>query len=177
MSVLQQQVLPAGTWTIDDVHSSAGFSVKHMVVATYRGSFSEIDASLRDGVLEGAVKVASIDARDENLKAHLLSPEFFDAENTPEVTFRSTDVRRDGDRLAIEGDLTVKGHTERVVARASLAGPTEDPYGNTKLGLDLEAVIDRTAFGLDWNAPLPKGGFALGNDVILTVHLELRQEA
>ena len=177
MSITEQTVLPSGTWTLDKVHSSAGFSVKHMVVATYRSQFTDFDATLREGVLEGIVKAESIEARDENLKGHLLSAEFFDVANTPEITFSSTDIRAEGDDLVIEGDLTVKGHTEHVTAKGATFGPTEDPMGNTKLGVDLETVVDRTKFGLDWNAPLPKGGFALSNDVILSIHLELMQAA
>ena len=175
MALTEQTVLPSGTWALDKVHSNAGFSVKHMVVATYRSQFTDFDATLREGVLEGVVKAESIEARDENLKGHLLSGEFFDVANTPEITFTSTDIKTDGEGLLIEGDLTVKGHTERVSAKGSTHGPAEDPFGNIKLGIDLETVIDRTKFGLNWNAPLPKGGFALANDVILSIHLELIQ--
>jgi polyisoprenoid-binding protein YceI len=177
MSTLTTQ-LPAGTWTVDKVHSHAGFSVKHMVVATFRGSFTEIDATLAGERLEGLVTVDSIDVRDENLKAHLLSPEFFDVENTPEIRFLSTAVRASDAGLIIEGDLTVKGITQRVEATGTVTEPHENISGVETVGIELEAVIDRTAFGLNWNAPLPKGGFALGNDVTLNVHLELvRSEA
>jgi polyisoprenoid-binding protein YceI len=169
--------LPAGTWTVDKVHSHAGFSVKHMMVATFRGSFGEIDATIADDRLEGIVKVDSIDVRDENLKAHLLSPEFFDAENTPEIRFVSTALRATDAQLVVEGDLTIKGITKRVEATGSITEPHENIQGGTGIGIELETVVDRTAFGLNWNAPLPKGGFALGNDVTLHVHLELaRQE-
>jgi polyisoprenoid-binding protein YceI len=170
--------LPAGTWALDAVHSYAGFSVKHMVVATFRGSFGEIDARIRDDRFEGAVRVDSIDVRDENLRAHLLSAEFFDAENTPEITFTSTAVSATDAQLVVEGDLTIKGVTQRVEATGVLSEPHTNIAGDTAIGIDLEAVVDRTSFGLDWNAPLPKGGFALGNDVTLSVHLELvREEA
>jgi polyisoprenoid-binding protein YceI len=177
MSTVTTQ-LPAGTWTLDKVHSHAGFSVKHMVVATFRGSFGEIDATLADDRLEGIVRADSIDVRDENLKGHLLSPEFFDVENTPEIRFVSTAVRGSDAQLVIEGDLTIKGITKRVEATGSITEPHVNIGGTEAVGIDLEAVIDRTAFGLNWNAPLPKGGFALGNDVTLQVHLELaRTEA
>jgi polyisoprenoid-binding protein YceI len=112
--------------------------------------------------------------KDENLAAHLQSPEFFDAEQHPEVTFRSTEfVVDEAGNARVTGDLTIKGHTERVVAEGPVVGPIEDPFGNTKLGLQLETVVDRTKFGLNWNAPLPKGGFMLADDVKLTVDLEL----
>jgi polyisoprenoid-binding protein YceI len=163
----------AGAWTLDPIHSSAGFAVKHMVVATFRGGFERFDATLRDGRLEGAVDVRSVDVKDETLAAHLQSPDFFDAARHPEIRFASTSIERDGDQIALRGELTIKGVTRPVEARGTLAGPHEDIAGATKLGLSLEAVVDRTAYGLSWNAPLPKGGVALANDVTLRVDLEL----
>jgi polyisoprenoid-binding protein YceI len=169
--------IPAGTYTTDGVHSSAGFAVKHML-ATFRGSFPAFTAELTVGEdgrahLAGSVPVAGVAVKDENLAAHLQSPEFFDAEQHPEIRFESTDIAVDGPNVTVTGDLTIKGHTERVTARGSVVGPIEDPFGNTKLGLQLETVVDRTNFGLNWNAPLPKGGFMLADDVTLTVDLEL----
>jgi polyisoprenoid-binding protein YceI len=171
--------IPAATYTDDGVHSSAGFAVKHML-ATFRGSFARVNAELTVGEdgrvkLVGTVPVESVVVKDENLAAHLQSPEFFDAERHPELRFESTEFAIDGPVVTITGDLTIKGHTERVSAQGSLVGPIEDPFGNTKIGLQLETVVDRTKFGLNWNAPLPRGGFMLANDVTLTVDLELRQ--
>jgi polyisoprenoid-binding protein YceI len=171
--------LPAGTYTSDPVHSTTSFAVKHML-ATFRGSFAAFDAQLvvgEDGRarLVGTVPVDTVVVKDENLAAHLQSPEFFDAEQYPEIRFESTDIAVDGSAVTVTGDLTLKGHTERVTATGSVTGPVEDPFGNTKLGLQLETVVDRTKFGLNWNAPLPKGGFMLANDVTLTVDLELAQ--
>ena len=168
--------LPAGTYTSDPVHSSTGFAVKHML-ATFRGSFAAFDATLtvgEDGAvrLEGGVPVDSVVVKDENLAAHLQSPEFFDAERHPEIRFESTEFAIDGPAVSVSGDLTIKGHTEPVTATGSIVGPIEDPFGNTKVGLQLETVVDRTKFGLNWNAPLPKGGFMLANDVTLSVDLE-----
>jgi polyisoprenoid-binding protein YceI len=183
MSTTTTQAPVAGNWTIDKVHSHVGFSVKHMVVATFRGSFDSYDASLvagEDGaaVLRGTVKVDSLVVKDENLAAHLKSPDFFDTENHPEIKFTSTSVTigEDGS-LEVEGDLEIKGNTHRVTARGTLSGPHTDIAGNEKLGVELEAVIDRREYGLEWNAPLPKGGFALENDVKLDVALELVKEA
>jgi polyisoprenoid-binding protein YceI len=173
-----ETLIPAGSWTVDPVHSSAGFEVKHMVVSTFRGDFREFGAELesREGAvrLVGTASPASIDVRDENLAAHLASPEFFDAERYPEVRFESTAIQVDPEgNLVAAGDLTVRGHTEAVEARGSLVHIDEDIGGGQRIGLDLAATIDRRAFGLEWNAPLPKGGFALGNDVKLLVRLEL----
>jgi polyisoprenoid-binding protein YceI len=171
--------LPAGTYTSDPVHSTTGFAVKHML-ATFRGSFAAFDATLsvdEDGrtKLVGSVPVDTVVVKDENLVAHLQSPEFFDAEQYPTITFESTDVAIEGGDVTITGDLSLKGHTERVIATGTFAGPVEDPFGNTKVSLQLETVVDRTKFGLNWNAPLPKGGFMLANDVTLSVDLELVQ--
>ena len=117
-------------------------------------------------------QVDSIVVKDENLAAHLKSPEFFDTERHPELSFRSTDVRRDGDEVVVHGGFTIKGTTRAIEARGTFTDPHEDPYGGTRVGIELEAIVDRTEFGLDWNMPLPKGGFALANDVKLIVSLE-----
>jgi polyisoprenoid-binding protein YceI len=170
--------LPTGTWQLDKVHSSAGFAVKHMVVATFRGRFEDFDATLTiddngEAKLVGIVKPDSIVVKDENLAGHLKSPDFFDTERYPELRFESTSVRVDGDELIVDGELTIKGNTRPVSGRGAIVGPHEDIAGNTKIGVNLETVVDRTEFGLNWNAPLPKGGFALDNDVTLTIELEL----
>lgn len=161
----------AGTWKFIPVHSSADFSVKYLV-AKFRGRFEELDASLKDGVLTGAVKVASVSVKDANLIGHLQAPDFFDAERYPEITFTSTILDIDGDTLELEGELTLKGVTKPVHATGTVNGPTEDFAGNTRLGFTLETTIDRTQFGVDWNAELPKGGRALSDEVALVVELE-----
>ena len=161
------ETVPAGTWVLDPVHSSVGFSVKHMVVATFRSRFESFDATLStvDGhpKLTGVVQVGSIVAKDENLAGHLQSPDFFDGAAHPEIRFESTSIAREGDRLALEGSLTIKGTTRPVTAAGTISGPHTDIAGTEKIGIELETTIDRTAFGLDWNAPLPKGGFALAH--------------
>jgi polyisoprenoid-binding protein YceI len=171
--------LPVGTWRLDPTHSSASFAVKHMVVATFRGRFEKFDATLTVGQdsaeLVGSVDAGSVVVKDENLQAHLGSPDFFDVERHPQITFRSDSIRRDGDQLIVAGQLTIKDNTRPVEARGTIAGPAVTLGEMTKLGITLEAVIDRTEFGLNWNAPLPKGGFALAHDVKLTVELELFQ--
>jgi polyisoprenoid-binding protein YceI len=177
MSTATQEI--TGTWTVDPIHSSADFSVKHMVVATFRGTFAEIDAKLDTTgdtpVLTGTVPVASVDVKDENLKGHLLADDFFAADQYPTVTFVSDTFERNGEAITVEGDLTVKGVSQRVTGTGTVAGPGTDIAGNEKIGIDIETVVDRTKFGLNWNAELPKGGFALANDVKISVHLELVQ--
>ncbi|MDQ3719660.1 MAG: YceI family protein [Actinomycetota bacterium] len=176
MTVIEQQI-PTGTWVADRIHSSVAFEVKHMVVATFRSKFDDYEARLtvEDGEpkLVGTVQVASIEARDERLAGHLQSPDFFDAERTPELHFESTAFRHDGDELTVEGDLTIRGVTRQVAAHGAIAGPHVNIAGDEGLGLELETTVDRTDYGLGWNASLPKGGFALANDVKLKISLEL----
>jgi polyisoprenoid-binding protein YceI len=174
--------IPAGTYRLDPVHSSAGFAVKHMVVATFRGRFEDFDATLtvdEDGSasLTGAVQVGSLEVKDENLKAHLGSPEFFDVERYPEIRFAASQVEiADDGSLKVAGDLTIKDHSHPLEATGTITGPAVTLGDVTKLGITLETVIDRTKHGLNWNAPLPKGGVALADDVKLTVELELARE-
>ncbi len=173
-----QQELPVGTWQLDPIHSSAGFAVKHMVVATFRGRFEDFDATLEvsdDGSqkLVGTVDPKSIVVKDEALAGHLQSPDFFDTERYPELRFESTSIRIEGDEAILDGELTIKGNTNPVTARGAYVGPHEDIAGATKIGLSCETVVDRTLYGLNWNAPLPKGGVALSNEVTLLVELEL----
>jgi polyisoprenoid-binding protein YceI len=161
----------AGAWNFIPVHSSATFAVKYLV-ASFRGRFEELDAQLADGRLRGSVKAASVSVRDENLAAHLQGPDFFDAERHPEISFSSDTLAIDGDRVELDGELTIKGVAHPVHATGTVDGPTEDFAGNTRLGFTLETRIDRTQFGVSWNADLPKGGRALSNEVVLTVELE-----
>jgi polyisoprenoid-binding protein YceI len=183
MSVATPQAIGTGTWAIDKVHSHVGFAVKHMVVSTFKGAFEEYEGQLaagEDGSLQisGSVGVDSLKVKDENLAGHLKSPDFFDTAAYPRISFRSTsvDVGEGGD-LVVEGELTIKDNTHRVSARGRINGPHTDISGKDRVGVELEAVVDRRDYGLNWNAPLPKGGFALDNDVKLQVTLELVPEA
>jgi len=160
-----------GSWNFMPVHSSASFAVKYLV-ASFRGRFEEVKAELIDGRLEGAVKVASVSVKDENLRAHLQSPEFFDAERHPEISFSSSNLGIEGDRVEVDGELTMKGITKPIHAIGTVNGPTEDFAGNTRLGFTFETTVDRTDFDLNWNADLPRGGRALSDEVTLTVELE-----
>ena len=169
-----QQLIPTGTWNVDTVHSTAGFKVRHAAVGTFRGQFRKIEGGIVDGALRGEVSLDTLDVFDDNLKGHLLSPDFFDAERNPKLTFVTTDVRGSVDNIVVEGDLTVRGVTKRVQATGKVNGPLDlGEYGGTKLGIDLETAIDRTQFGLDWNAPLAGGNRMLEDEVALSVHLEL----
>jgi polyisoprenoid-binding protein YceI len=174
-----QTALPTGTWTIDPVHSQVGFAVEYMI-GTFRGSFSPVEGSLVVGddgsaKLEGAAQVTDIKVQDSSLAGHLASPDFFDAERTPQIRFAATDVRRSGDDVHVDGELTIKGITRPVSLSGTIADPIEDAYGNQRIGLSLSTTIDRTEFGLNWNMPLPTGKPALANDVTLTADLYLVQ--
>lgn len=172
-AVSEATEVPAGTWTIDPVHSVASFSVRHMVVGTFRGEFTEVDATLSDGQLVGRVKVASLDIKDERLKGHLLSPDFFDADRHPEIVYQSSSLEVNDGALTSEGTLTVKDKTIPVTAAGRLAGPVITLGDVEKIGVDLDTMVTRDAVGLNWNAPLPKGGFVLGEEIKISVTLEL----
>jgi polyisoprenoid-binding protein YceI len=173
----------SGTWVADPIHSTASFAVKHMIVSTFRAAFKQIEGTLDvdgdDIRLTGTVPVESIDIEQADFRAHLLSADFFDVENTPTVEFVSTAVRRgEGDAIEVDGELTVKGVTKPVTATGILIGPAVNIAGKDAVGIELETKLDKNDFGLNWNAPLPKGGFAISDDVTLSVHLELgRKEA
>ena len=180
-AITTTSTIPAGTtWTADPVHSQVGFAVKHMVVSTFRSTFDRYDAQLvadEDGTLRlnGSVGADSIALKDENLAAHLRGADFFDTDRHPEITFASTLVRDEAGELVVEGELTIKGITRPIRATGTLTEPHITFGDLPKVGLELEALVDRTEYGLNWNAPLPKGGFALANEVKLHVGLELAQ--
>ena len=169
----------SGTYVADPIHSSFGFSVRYQGVSLFKGTLDEVDAKLVDGRLEGAAKVESISIRTpEQFRAHVLGGEFFDAENHPEVTFTSQDIDIADDGTAkVEGELTIKGITRPVTAAGTWVAPAADAFGNTRGHLNLEAVVDRTEYDMNWNMALPSGGNVLANDVTLTVELSLVEQA
>ena len=167
-----------GTYTADPVHSSFAFAVRYQGVSLFKGTLDEVDAKLVDGTLEGSAKVESISIRTpEQFRAHVLSAEFFDAENHPTVDFRSNDVEISEDGTAkVEGELTIKGITRPITAAGTWIAPEADAFGNSRGHLNLEAVIDRTEFDMSWNMALPSGGNVLANEVTLTVELSLVEQ-
>ncbi|MEA2497278.1 MAG: hypothetical protein QOJ29_5189 [Thermoleophilaceae bacterium] len=176
MSTTETQAVPTGTWTVDKVHSDVAFAVDYLA-GTFTGSFSDFDAAVTDGVLKGSAKVASVQVKDPNLEAHLQGPDFFDAERNPELTFESKSIDRNGDDVKIDGEITIKGHSELVEITGVISDPINDPYGGERFGLKLEAKIDRDQFGVSWNNPLPSGEPALSNEVTLIVELQLSKQA
>jgi polyisoprenoid-binding protein YceI len=168
--------IPAGTWNIDPSHSRVEFSIRHMGIATIRGSFADFDGVIDGGEephVSGSIRVASVDTRDEARDGHLQSPDFFDAERYPEITFASTRFEPG----KVVGDLTIRGVTREVELVARITGAGTDPWGNERLGLELEGEIDRHEFGVSWNTPLPTGGLLLGDTVRLTAGFSAVKEA
>jgi polyisoprenoid-binding protein YceI len=170
----------AGGYAADPVHSSFGFALTHMGVSTFRGSFSDVRASLESGpdgiALQGAAKVESISIVDPpEFRAHVLSAEFFDAESHPEIAFSSSAVALDDDGSAeIDGELTIKGITKPVHATGSWVAPRE-ALGGMRGALELEATVDRRDFGMNWQLELPGGGNAAEYEITISAHLELLQ--
>ncbi|HSI79242.1 MAG TPA: YceI family protein [Solirubrobacterales bacterium] len=173
----RNQRIPSGTYRIDPVHSSARFEVEHGALSRFRGGFDEVSAELEagpDGVrLSGAVAVASVDIDQPDLRGHLLSPEFFDAERHPEIRFGSRELRIDGDGAVLAGSLEIRGESRPIEARGGVRGPGVGLDGSRRIALELETTIDRRDYGLDWQLELPSGEPVLGWDVTLTVTLEL----
>ena len=177
---ITQQQIPAGTWAVDPVHSSVGFAVTHNGVTTFRSGFDRYEARLTGGEqprLEGTVEVESIAIDEEMLKGHLLSPEFFDTQRFPRLRFTSSELSVGVDGSArIAGDLEIRAETRRVEASGRFAHLGEDAYGKSRVGLSIEATVDRRDFGLDWQAQLPSGGEVLEYAVTIQVELELVRE-
>jgi len=177
MSTTAEQTtsIPTGSWSLDPVHSSIGFAVQYAGVGTFRGTFDEYEATLVDGRVEGVAKVASVRVDDPNLAGHLQSPDFFDAEQNPELRFVSKTIERNGDSVTIEGEITLRGVTKPATISGTVAGPTQDAYGNQRVAFDVETTINRRDFGIDWNLELPNGDPALADDVKITANLALVQ--
>src|SRR5438477_794211 len=166
---------PAGTWSADPVHSNVAFEIDYAGTNVFRGGFNDYAVTLEDGVLEGSAKVASVDVKDEQLSGHLQTPDFFDAQRFPEIGFRATELHRlDGGKVEGKGELTIKGVTRPVELTGTVSdAPSTDPFGRERLGLRLETSVDRTAYGVSWNAPNQSGGDYLANDVNLIAELAL----
>lgn len=173
------------TYLIDPSHSTASFSIKHMMIAKVHGGFEKLSGKLEydpqdllKAKVEASIEVASISTRDAQRDAHLKSADFFDVEKYPSITFTSKKFKKDGDDLKITGDLSIHGVTKEV--ELNVEGPTEeikDPWGNVKIGASGTAKIKRKEFGLSWNAALEAGGFMVGDDVNITLEVQFVKQA
>jgi polyisoprenoid-binding protein YceI len=174
--------IPAGVYNVDPAHSSIGFAVKHMGIATVRGTFrgfeGTVDASGDAPVLQGAVDVATIDTGEENRDGHLKAPDFFDVDQHPRITFHSTgaDATPDGE-VRLIGEVAIKGVTQPIELTGEIAENGQDPWGNERIGLELEGSIDRREFDLKWNQTLPNGNLLVANEVKLLVNVSAVKNA
>jgi polyisoprenoid-binding protein YceI len=173
--------IPTGTYAIDPSHSGVGFEVRHMGIATVRGAFRRfqgtIDATGEVPVLNGTVDAASIDTGEENRDGHLKAPDFFDVDQYPEIAFSTTTVDATDGRIRLAGEITIKGVSRPIELTGEVADGGTDPWGNERIGFEVEGVIDRRDFGLTWNQTLPNGNVLVSNDVKLIVSVSAVKEA
>ena len=172
-------------WNIDPSHSTAEFSVRHMMITNVKGRFGKLSGTVEYDPahpelsrLEATIDATSIDTRDEKRDAHLRSPDFFDVEKFPTLTFKSTEVKKTGDGFTALGDLTMHGVTKPVVLE--IEGPsdaTKDPWGNTRIGASATAKLNRKEWGLNWNAALEAGGVLVGETVKISLEISLVKAA
>lgn len=169
-------------WTIDPTHSEVGFKVKHMMFTNVKGLFNDYSAdidfneNLNDANLQFEAKINSIFTNNADRDNHLKSADFFDADQYPTLNFKSTNIQGNGSEYEITGDLTIKGITKPVTLNAEFSGLMTDPWGNTKVGLNLDGKINRKNFGLTYNAALETGGVLVGEDVKLNAEIQLVEQ-
>ena len=169
-------------WVIDASHSNASFSVKHMMITNVRGEFTKLEGKVswdptkpEATKIEAMIDVASINTREEKRDGHLKSPDFFDAEKFPQITFKSKSVKAKGaEELSVTGDLSIHGVSKEVVLDVEgPSAPSTDPFGNVRVGATATTKIKREDFGLVWNAALEAGGVLVGNEVKITNDISL----
>ncbi len=169
------------TWTIDGAHTEAGFAVKHLMISTVRGRFGDVKgtvsfdpANLATGSADVTIDVASIDTREAQRDAHLRSADFFETEKFPTLTFKSRRVENlKGDAFHLVGDLTIKDVTREVALDVESHGLQKDPWGGERAGFSAKTVINRKDYGLVWNVALETGGIVVGDEVKITLDVEL----
>jgi polyisoprenoid-binding protein YceI len=174
-----------GTWAAEPSHSRVGFSVKHLGISTVHGEFGEFDGSLTVGdeglasaKILGTVKVASVDTKEEARDQHLRSPDFFDAETNPEITFESTSIAADGDdEFTVTGNLTINGVTKEIDLEAEIEGFEVDPWDNQRVGLEIKGAISRGDFGMKFNQALGSGNVLVGDKVKLSLDISAVKQA
>ena len=174
--------VPSGTWAIDPVHSSIEFQVKHLGIATVKGHFGEFEGTLEVGPggasAHGTVKVASVNTREPQRDEHLRSPDFFDAEKLPEITFQSTAITAvDEDEFKVEGDLSIHGVTRPVTLKATVEGTETDPQGNERVGLSATAQINRSDFDMKFNMALGSGNVVVSDKVKILIDVSAIKSA
>jgi polyisoprenoid-binding protein YceI len=167
-----------GTWDIDASHSTVGFSVRHMMVSKVRGYFREFSGEIvtagdpAQSSVSATIDLSSIDTRQEQRDAHIRSADFFDVDNHPQMTFRSTGVRTDGADWLVDGELTIKGNTRPVTLALELNGFGPDAYGGTRAGFSARTEINRNEFGVDIKMPMDGGGVVVGDKISVELEIE-----
>ncbi|MEP6859494.1 MAG: YceI family protein [Deltaproteobacteria bacterium] len=170
-------------WNIDGSHSTAEFSVRHLMITNVKGRFGTLSGTVvydpekpEASQIDVTIDATSIDTRDEKRDAHLRSPDFFDTEKFPTVTFKSTSVKKTDDGFAATGDLTIHGVTKPVTLEVETpSAQSKDPWGNTRIGASATTKINRKDFGLNWNAALEAGGVLVGEQVKISIEVSLIQ--
>ncbi len=169
-------------WNIDKSHTEVGFAVRHMMISTVRGTFTRYDAdvaidpaNLEASKVTARIEVASVDTKEEKRDGHLRSPDFFDAEKYPTLTFTSTKLTRNGGDVEVTGNLKVKDQEHPITLKGEFVGPSKDPWGNSRVGFSLSGEIDREQFGLTWNQALEAGGVLVAKKVKIVVEAQLTQ--
>ncbi len=170
-------------WSIDPTHSEVGFKVKHMMFTNVSGKFKTYDAEITTedddftkSEISFSADINSIDTNNTDRDNHLKSADFFDAENHPKLTFKSSSLTKSGDEYQLTGELTLHGITKTVKLDAEVSGLLKDPWGNTKVAMNISGKINRKDWGLNWNSALETGGVLVGEDVKLNIELQLLKQ-
>ena len=176
---LAAPALAADTYQFDKSHTTVGFSVRHIVTNVggkfqdFSGTIQVDKAKLESSSVEFTIQAASINTNEPKRDEHLKSPDFFDVENNPQITFVTKKIEPDGGDWKVTGDLTIRGITTEVVLDGEVTGPLKDPWGGSRIGLSLDGKVNRKDFGMVWNTALEAGGFLVGDDVKLNIEVEL----
>ena len=170
-------------WSIDPTHSEVGFKVKHMMFTNVSGKFKTYDAEITTedddftkSEISFSADINSIDTNNTDRDNHLKSADFFDVENHPKLTFKSLSLTKSGDEYQLTGELTLHGITKTVKLDAEVSGLLKDPWGNTKVAMNISGKINRKDWGLNWNSALETGGVLVGEDVKLNIELQLLKQ-
>ncbi|NOG46416.1 MAG: YceI family protein [Calditrichaeota bacterium] len=172
----------AGNYNLDKSHSNVGFNVDHMVIATVSGNFSDFSVSLNfdennlsDFAVEAAIKIASVNTDNEKRDKHLASPDFFDAAQFPEMTFKSTKLEKTAKGYIAHGTLTMRGVSKEIALPFAVKGPIKDPWGNTRIGIKASTEINRKDFGVSWSKTMDNGGLIASDEVEIVINAEFIQ--
>ena len=183
-AAIATQAAHKSTWKIDTTHTHAEFAVRHLMISTVKGRFADVqgvvhidESDFTKSDVQVTIGVASIDTREPQRDAHLRSADFFDVDNFPQLTFRGTRIDGKGDAFKIVGDLTIRGTTREVVLDVSTEGRAKDPWGGERAGFTAATKIKRTDYGLLWNQLLESGGLLVGEDVKISIDVELIKQS